>query len=69
VRDRIVNLTSDGVVLRVGSVDIIVTAKRHGWTTLKSFTDFGVKQAENEIVVVKLGYLTPDFRGSREDSS
>jgi len=62
VEGRVLKLTDDGAVLRAGGVDIILTSRRRGWTTLEAFRDFGIDPAERKIVVVKLGYLTPDFK-------
>jgi microcystin degradation protein MlrC len=62
VKGKVVNLTDGGAVLRVDGVDILLTSRRRGWTSIEDFTEFGVNPAEKKIVVVKLGYLTPDFR-------
>ncbi|MEM1570293.1 MAG: MlrC C-terminal domain-containing protein, partial [Candidatus Bathyarchaeia archaeon] len=62
VKGRVVNLTDDGAVLRVDGVDILLTGRRRGWTSIDDFKEFKVNPAEKKIVVVKLGYLTPDFR-------
>jgi len=62
VKGKVVNLTDGGAVLRVNGVDILLTSRRRGWTSIEDFTEFGVNPAEKKIIVVKLGYLTPDFR-------
>jgi len=62
VKGNVVNLIDGGAVLRVNGVNILLTSRRRGWTSIDDFTEFGVDPAERKIVVVKLGYLTPDFR-------
>jgi microcystin degradation protein MlrC len=62
VKGSVVNLIGGGAILRVNGVDILLTSRRCGWTSIDDFTEFGVNPAERKIVVVKLGYLTPDFR-------
>lgn len=62
VGGRVVNLIDGGAVLRVDGVDVLLTSRRRGWTSLDIFREFGVDPTERKIVVVKLGYLTPDFR-------
>jgi microcystin degradation protein MlrC len=62
VKGNVVNLIGGGAILRVNGVDILLTSRRRGWTSIDDFTEFGVNPAERKIVVVKLGYLTPDFR-------
>lgn len=62
VKGRVVNLIDDGAVLRVDGVDVILTGRRRGWTSIDDFKEFKVNPAEKKIVVVKLGYLMPDFR-------
>ncbi|MEM0501758.1 MAG: M81 family metallopeptidase [Ignisphaera sp.] len=59
---RVVNLIDGGAVLRVDGIDILLASRRRGWTSLDIFREFGVDPTERKIVVVKLGYLTPDFR-------
>jgi len=62
VKGNVVNLVDGGAVLRVNRVDILLTSRRRGWTSIDDFMEFGVNPAERKIIVVKLGYLTPDFR-------
>ncbi|MBS7618594.1 M81 family metallopeptidase, partial [Candidatus Bathyarchaeota archaeon] len=62
VKGRAVNLTDGRAVLRVDGVDILLTNRRRGWTSINDLMEFGVNPTEKKIVVVKLGYLTPDFR-------
>lgn len=62
IRGKVVNLVDGGVVLRVDGVDILMTSRRRGWTSIDDLREFGVDPTEKKIIVVKLGYLTPDFR-------
>jgi len=62
IKGEVLNLTKDGAVLRAHGIDIIITNKRIGWTTLEAFIRFGINPSSKRVVVVKLGYLTPDFR-------
>ena len=54
------------VVLRVGSIHVIITKKRKPYHHESDFTNLGLKPREADIVVVKIGYLVPelyDIRG------
>lgn len=55
------------VVIRVGSVRVIVTKKRKPYHYEKDFTDLGLKPREAAIVVVKIGYLVPELYDMRGD--
>ncbi len=55
------------VVVRVGSVDVIVTKKRKPYHHEKDFTDLGLNPRESDIVVVKIGYLVPELYHMRGD--
>lgn len=55
------------VVVKVGSVHVIVTEKRKPYHYIKDFTDLGLKPTETEIVVVKIGYLVPELYDIRAD--
>lgn len=55
------------VVVKVGSVHVIVTKKRKPYHFEKDFTDLGLKPREAEIVVVKIGYLVPELYDMRGD--
>jgi len=62
VEGKVLNLTKDGAVLRIGGIDMILTSRRRAWISPEGFRDFGVDPISRRIVVVKLGYLTPEFR-------
>lgn len=48
-------------VLRVGGLQVIVTSRRHQYTTLEQFARAGMDPRECDILVVKIGYLEPDL--------
>jgi len=49
------------VVVKVGSVNVIVTKKRKPYHKVKDFTRLGLNPGETDIVVVKIGYLVPEL--------
>jgi microcystin degradation protein MlrC len=54
------------VVIRIGSIHVIITKKRKPYHNESDFTNLGLKPREADIVVVKIGYLVPelyDIRG------
>lgn len=53
------------VVVRVGSVDVIVTKKRKPYHKEADFTRLGLNPRESDIVVVKIGYLVPELYNMR----
>jgi microcystin degradation protein MlrC len=53
------------VVIKVGSVRVIVTKKRKPYHYEKDFTDLGLKPREADVVVVKIGYLVPELYDMR----
>ncbi len=55
------------VVVRVGSVDIIVTKKRKPYHTEVDFTRLGLNPREADIVMVKIGYLVPELFDMQAD--
>jgi len=55
------------VVVRVGSVHIIVTRKRKPYHREIDFTRLGLKPRNTDIVVVKIGYLEPELYAMRAD--
>ncbi|WP_111670316.1 M81 family metallopeptidase [Algoriphagus litoralis] len=55
------------VVIKVGSVRVIVTQKRKPYHHEKDFTDLGLNPREAAIVVVKIGYLVPELYDMRGD--
>ncbi len=55
------------VVVRVGSVRIIVTKKRKPYHREIDFTRLGLKPRITAIVVVKIGYLQPELYAMRAD--
>lgn len=55
------------VVIKVGSMHVIVTEKRKGFHYEKDFTNLGIEPSQTDIIVVKLGYLTEGLYGIRGD--
>ncbi len=55
------------VVIKVGSVRVIVTKKRKPYHHEKDFTDLGLNPRGAAIVVVKIGYLVPELYDMRGD--
>ncbi|QMU30401.1 M81 family metallopeptidase [Adhaeribacter radiodurans] len=55
------------VVVKVGSVHVIVTKKRKPYHKEKDFTRLGLNPRQSDIVVVKIGYLEPELYAMRAD--
>jgi microcystin degradation protein MlrC len=55
------------VVIKVGSVHVIVTKKRKPYHLEEDFTRLGLNPRETDIVVVKIGYLVPELYDMRAD--
>ena len=55
------------VVVRVGSVQVIVTKKRKPYHYESDFTNLGLDPRKADIVVVKIGYLVPELYDMRGD--
>lgn len=55
------------VVVKVGSVSVIVTKKRKPYHKIKDFTELDLSPQEADIVVVKIGYLVPELYDIRAD--
>jgi microcystin degradation protein MlrC len=55
------------VVVKVGSVHVIVTKKRKPYHYESDFTHLGLNPRESDIVVVKIGYLVPELYDIRAD--
>lgn len=55
------------VVVKVGSVHVIVTKKRKPYHHESDFTNLGLNPRETDIVVVKIGYLVPELYDMRAD--
>jgi microcystin degradation protein MlrC len=53
------------VVVRVGSVHVIVTKKRKPYHHESDFTRLGLNPRETDILVVKIGYLVPELYDMR----
>lgn len=53
------------VVVKVGSVHVIVTKKRKPYHHKTDFTDLGLNPEQTDIVVVKIGYLVPELYDMR----
>ncbi|WP_423126602.1 M81 family metallopeptidase [Gaoshiqia sp. Z1-71] len=55
------------VVVRVGSIDVIVTKKRKPYHKEADFTRLGLNPREADIVMVKIGYLEPELYNMKAD--
>lgn len=55
------------VVLKVGSVHVIVTNKRKPYHYESDFTRLGLNPRQTDILVVKIGYLVPELYDMRAD--
>jgi microcystin degradation protein MlrC len=55
------------VVVKVGSVSVIVTKKRKPYHHESDFTNLGLNPRKTDIVVVKIGYLVPELYNMRGD--
>ncbi|WKK65654.1 M81 family metallopeptidase [Lutimonas zeaxanthinifaciens] len=55
------------VVIKVGSVYVIVTKKRKPYHNESDFTELDLKPREADVVVVKIGYLVPELYNMRAD--
>lgn len=55
------------VVVKIGSVHVIVTKKRKPYHYEKDFTNLGLNPRQADIVVVKIGYLVPELYDMRAD--
>ncbi|GMQ31088.1 M81 family metallopeptidase [Algoriphagus confluentis] len=55
------------VVVKVGSVKVIVTKRRKPYHYEKDFTDLGINPREADVLVVKIGYLVPELYDLRGD--
>jgi microcystin degradation protein MlrC len=55
------------VVVKVGSVNVIVTKRRKPYHRESDFTNLGLNPRETDIVVVKIGYLVPELYDMRAD--
>jgi microcystin degradation protein MlrC len=55
------------VVVKVGSVHVIVTQKRKPYHKERDFTRLGLQPRQSDIVVVKIGYLEPELYAMKAD--
>lgn len=55
------------VVVKIGSVHVIVTKKRKPYHLETDFTHLGLNPRKSDIVVVKIGYLVPELYDMRAD--
>jgi microcystin degradation protein MlrC len=55
------------VVVRVGSISVIVTKKRKPYHREVDFTRLGLSPRDSDIVMVKIGYLVPELYDMRAD--
>lgn len=55
------------IVVRMGSIFVIVTKKRKPYHQEKDFTNLGLNPRESDILVVKIGYLVPELYDMKGD--
>ncbi len=55
------------VVIKTGSVHVIVTKKRKPYHYEADFTDLGLDPRNTDILIVKIGYLVPELYNMRGD--
>ena len=55
------------VVVKIGSVNVIVTARRKPYHREVDFTRLGLNPRQTDILVVKIGYLVPELYDMRRD--
>lgn len=55
------------VVVKIGSIQAIVTKKRKPYHHVSDFTDLGLNPKNTDILVVKIGYLVPELYDLRGD--
>ena len=55
------------VVVRVGSINVIVTKQRKPYHYEADFERVGLRPRETDIVIVKIGYLVPELYNMRAD--
>ena len=55
------------VVVRIGSLHVIVTQKRKPYHKEVDFTRLGLQPRKTDIVIVKIGYLEPELYAMRAD--
>lgn len=55
------------VVVKIGSIRVIVTKKRKPYHYLSDFTNLGLHPKKTDIIVVKIGYLVPELYDMRGD--
>ena len=55
------------MVVKAGSVQVIVTQKRKPYHKEIDFTRLGLQPRQAAIVVVKIGYLEPELYGMKAD--
>lgn len=55
------------VVVKIGSVSVIVTEERKPYHQVSDFTDLDLRPLETDIIIVKIGYLVPELYDMRGD--
>lgn len=54
------------VVVKSGSISVIITEKRKAYHLERYFTEVGLNPRETDIIVVKIGYLVPELYNMRK---
>jgi microcystin degradation protein MlrC len=60
-------VTEDAIVLGVGGLSIIVTARRKPYHLESDFAELGLRPREADLVIVKIGYLEPELYAMAAD--
>jgi microcystin degradation protein MlrC len=60
-------VTEDAIVLRVGGLSVIVTARRRPYHLESDFAELGLRPREADLVIVKIGYLEPELYAMAAD--
>lgn len=54
------------VVVKIGSISVIVTKKRKPYHRESDFTNLGLTPRDSDIIIVKIGYLVPELYNMRK---
>ena len=47
--------------MKTGGVQVIITSRRKPFHLVRDFTTLGIDPTDNDVVVVKIGYLEPEL--------
>jgi microcystin degradation protein MlrC len=60
-------VTDEAIVLRIGGLHVIVTARRKTYHLEADFIELGLRPREADLVLVKIGYLEPELYAMAAD--